>query len=427
LAVSPGEDFDMVRVKISKQRVEGLDFFEPGKVDARPEPTDPPIAGRKNLVVGVEEKNTGSLSLGAAFSSVDAVVGFAEFQQRNFDLFNPPKFTGGGQKFRLRVQLGTQRKDLVATFVEPWFLDRKLALSIELYHREASFQSIDNLYDESRTGFSVGLSRALGSDFLRGSINYTLEDVGISLNSGFHGDIYGRSPDPGPGGGFAGPLSNNVPRAILDQVGNHLLNRLRFGLEWDSRNSTQLPDKGQHTEASIELVGGDRNFYKLQLQTAWYFRGIIPGHVLELVGHTATADTFGSGDVPFYDRYYLGGLYSLRGFRYRSVSPREAGFSETIGGDTYWFASAEYSIPIFQQEKERGVGIRLAVFYDIGSVAAGPYSWKFNDYDDNWGIGLRLNLPIGPLRLDYGIPIHHDQFNSGSGRFQFGVGYTRDF
>ena len=139
------------------------------------------------------------------------------------------------------------------------------------------------------------------------------------------------------------------------------------------------------------------------------------------------ADGIGSRDVPFYDRYYLGGLYSLRGFRYRSVSPRQAGFSEPIGGDTYWFASAEYSIPIFQQERERGVAVRLAAFYDIGSVGAGPYNPNIGDFNDNWGIGLRLNLPIGPLRLDYGVPIHHDRFNSGTGRFQFGVGYTRDF
>ena len=71
--------------------------------------------------------------------------------------------------------------------------------------------------------------------------------------------------------------------------------------------------------------------------------------------------------------------------------------------------------------------MRLAAFYDIGSVGADPYDFNFGGYNDNWGIGLRLNLPIGPLRLDYGVPIHHDRFNSGTGRFQFGVGYTRDF
>ncbi|MGH7993471.1 MAG: outer membrane protein assembly factor BamA, partial [Limisphaerales bacterium] len=109
LAISPGEVFDMVRVKISKQRLEGLQYFD--KVDMNPEPTDPPIAGRQNLIVDVEEQNTGKLMLGAGFSSVDSLVGFIEIEQANFDLFHPPYFTGGGQRARLFIQLGSQRQD----------------------------------------------------------------------------------------------------------------------------------------------------------------------------------------------------------------------------------------------------------------------------------------------------------------------------
>jgi outer membrane protein insertion porin family len=90
LAVSPGETFDMVRVKVSQRRLEGLQYFS--KVDLRPEPTD--VVDRKNLVVSVEEKNTGNLSFGAGFSSVDSIVGFVELSQGNFDLFHPPTFTG---------------------------------------------------------------------------------------------------------------------------------------------------------------------------------------------------------------------------------------------------------------------------------------------------------------------------------------------
>lgn len=138
------------------------------------------------------------------------------------------------------------------------------------------------------------------------------------------------------------------------------------------------------------------------------------------------------GDVPFYDRYYLGGLYSLRGFQYRNIAPREA-FDPTrpdvvedpIGGDTMWFGSLEYSLPIL--EKDNGLGVRVAAFYDVGSVSEQAYSIS-GDYDDNWGLGVHLNIPrLGPLRLEYGVPIHHDKNNSGSGQFQFGVGYTREF
>ncbi len=433
LAVSPGETFDMLRVKRSKQRLEGLQYFD--KVDARPEPTDPPIAGHKNLVVGVDEKNTGNLTMGAGFSSVDSLVGFVEMTQGNFDLFHPPTFTGGGQRFRLRVALGLQMQDYMMSFVEPWFLGRKLSLGVDLYYRDLYYLSPNNIYNLVRAGGRVSLTRALGSDFLIGSLSYTLEDVGVNLNSGFYGPSLGLTRDPSaPGGGRGFPSSipyavpSNVPQAILDEQGFHLLSRAGGSLAYDTRNSVLLPNKGQRTELDAEFVGGpiggDKEFYKLEFKTAWYFKGLLTGHVLELIGHTGVAQSLQSGDVPFYERYYLGGLYSLRGFQFHTISPRQDGFNEPIGGDTYWFGSAEYSIPIIEQE--HGIGVRFAFFYDIGNVAADPYSWSLKNFDDNWGVGLRLNLPIGPIRLDYGIPIHHDQYNSGSGQFQFGVGYTRE-
>ena len=185
LAISPGEVFDMVHVKISKQRLEGLQYFD--KVDLRPEPTDPPIAGRKNLIVNVEEQNTGNFMVGAGFSSVYELVGYVEMTQGNFDLFHPPTFTGGGQRLRLFVQLGTERQDYELSFIEPWFLNRKLSFEVDLYRHDWEFESPNDIYDETRTGTRLSLTRALWSDFIIGGVSYTVEDVGISLNSGWHG------------------------------------------------------------------------------------------------------------------------------------------------------------------------------------------------------------------------------------------------
>ena len=423
LAISPGDVFNMVQVKISKQRLEGLQYFS--KVDTRPEPTDPVIAGRKNLIVSVEEQNTGNFSIGAGFSSVDALVGYAEISQGNFDLFHPPYFTGGGEKLRLRVQIGNKRQDYELSFTEPWFLNRKLALGVDLYRHQLNFESPNNIYDESRTGAKVSLTRALGSDFLIGIVSYTLEDIGISLNDGWHGWKTVANPVPT----LTPP---NVPNAILDQVGDNLYQRVGTSLAYDTRNSTQLPNHGQRTELSTEISAGSTDFYKVELHTAWYFPGLLKGHVIEAVGRTGVADSFEGGDVPFYDRYYLGGLYSLRGFKFRNVAPRQAYNPQTpdvatepIGGDTYWFSSYEYSVPIF--EKDGGVSLRFALFYDIGCVDAASYSYSLN-YSDDWGLGMRLNIPhLGPLRLDYGIPLQHDKYNGSGGQFQFGVGYTREF
>ncbi len=420
LAVTPGETFDMVRVKVSKQRLEGLQYFE--KIDTRPEPTEVP--NRKNLVIGVEEKNTGNLTMGAGFSSVDSVIGFVEVSQGNFDLFNPPNFTGGGQKFRLRVQLGLQRQDYLISFVEPWFTGRKLALGVDLYRHDYNFQSLESLYDETRTGGSVSLTRALGSDFLIGSVGYTIEEVGIRFNGLI---VHDQIPNPRP---------NNIPDDLLKEDGSSLISKVNASLAYDTLNSVTLPNKGQRTELILTVAGpfgGEKDYWKTEIHTSWYFPGFLKGHVLEVLGGSGVADGYGdTDDVPFYDRFYLGGVGSLRGYRYRSVSPRQPdspGFhsNEPIGGDTYYFGSVDYSVPIIKSETERGVGMRFAVFYDIGNVMSDPFTYDFKNYNDNWGLGLRLNLPIGPLRLDYGIPIHHDKFNGSGGKFQFSVGYKREF
>ncbi len=421
LTVSPGEVFDMVRVERSRQRIEQMAYFS--KVETRAEPTDVPRA--KNLVINLEEANTGNLMVGAGFSSDSALFAFAEVTQGNFDLFHPPTFVGGGQKLRLRAQLGTEQQDYLLSFVEPWFLGRHLQLGVDLYHRQFNFQSLENLYDESRSGGRVGFTRALGSEALIGTIGYRLEDVGINFRGQSSRTNTSTLPPP-----VVSP-PHPIPNTLLHEAGNALLSKFDFALALDTRGPGYLPDRGQRSEIAMELAGpfgGEKDYYKLELKTHWYFRGFFRGHVIEVLGGTGVADAYGSTPmVPFYDRYYLGGLSTLRGYHYRGVSPREAdsGSREPIGGDSYWFGSVEYSLPIIER-------LRIAAFYDIGEVRLSPFSADASTYNDNWGVGLRLNLPIGgpqgmPLRLDYGIPIHHDRYNSASGKFQFSAGFERPF
>lgn len=438
LAVSPGETFDMTRVKVSKRRLEQMEYFS--KVEARPEDTE--IPNRKNLLIGVEEQQTGKMSFGAGFSSIDSLVAYTEVTQGNFDLFHPPNFTGGGQKFRAQIQVGTERQDYVLALTEPWFLDQKLSLSTELYHRRMDYQSLDNLYDEVRSGVRVGLSKALarplildrifGPGDLIGSVYLNIENAGILLEDGIHGSIFVPGPNPNDPPVFTPP---NAPSAILFEGGYSVLSKIGGALAYDTRNDGRLPNGGQRTELSAEItssyLGGQRDYYRLEAQTAWYFPGVFKGHVLELGVRGGVVEGLDGDTVPFYDRYYLGGMYSLRGTRYRAVSPREpfptgGYFNEPTGGQSYWFGTMEYSLPLI--DSEAGAGLRFAVFYDIGSVGVNPYSFNGDNYTDNWGFGLRLNIPqLGPLRLDYGIPINHDQFSNGNGKFHFGVGWQRPF
>src|SRR5881227_3325066 len=170
--VAPGDVFNTVRVDITKKRLENLGYFT--KVETYPEETD--IPGRKDLTILVQEKRTGSLSFGGGFSTVDQLVGFMELTQGNFDLFNWPSFTGGGQKFRLRLQYGTQRKDFVLALTEPYFLDRRLSLSGQLFYSEADYLSVD--YNQRNYGFTTELRKPLNS-YMYETLGYTIQDIDI--------------------------------------------------------------------------------------------------------------------------------------------------------------------------------------------------------------------------------------------------------
>ncbi|MCP5522037.1 MAG: outer membrane protein assembly factor BamA [Verrucomicrobiales bacterium] len=401
LAVSPGEVFDMVSVNLSTNRLYGLQYFS--RVDAQAEPTDVP--DRKNLVLTVEEKSTGDVRFGAGFSSLDELVGFVELTQGNADIFKQPLFfgTGAGQKLRLIAQVGTARRDIQFTFIEPWFLGRKLALGFDAYYRNLLYYS--DVYDIDLIGGRLTLTRSLWNDYWRGMVGYSLYNVGI----------VNVEPTASP--------------EILAEAGHTLVSKPIGKISYDSRNSVLLPNHGQLTELEAGFAGGpfggQTDYYSWELNTSHYFPGLFDGHVLEIIARGGVMDNWGSDThIPMYDRWSLGGLFSMRGYEYRSVGPYDSLGQEPLGGRTYWFASAEYSVPVIQS-------LRLAAFYDIGNVYPDPYSFErpspdYGPYSDNYGVGIRLNIPgMGPLRLDYAIPIQHDRFVSGDGRFQFSVGYTR--
>ncbi|HAV64716.1 MAG TPA: hypothetical protein DCY13_20410, partial [Verrucomicrobiales bacterium] len=175
------------------------------------------------------------------------------------------------------------------------------------------------------------------------------------------------------------------------------------------------------------------DFYRLELRHGQYFKGLGEGHIIEILGRVGVINSYGRSDsVPLFNRWFLGGAFNMRGFDYRDVGPKDS-TGEPVGGSTYWFGSVEYSIPLIDR-------VRMAAFYDIGMVFQDPFSFDSRvfdrngnfvidtgSYNDNFGLGIRLNLPIGPLVFDYGIPITSDSRNESSGKFQFRAGYQRDF
>jgi outer membrane protein insertion porin family len=429
LAVYPGEVYDMVRVKISRQKLEGMDYFS--KVDIQPQDSDVP--NHKDLVVGVEEKSTGSFTLGAGFSTEESIVGTAEVRQGNFDLFNPPTFTGAGQKMQLMVSVGTLLQSYDLNFIEPWFLGKRLSFGIDLFHRVNYFNALHSEYYTTLDGGTLSLTKALGSQFLKGTASYTMEEAHLSITSGYQPfpttNLVENSTDTGEVPSVTPPL---VSTNIVAERGSYFISKVSLGLEYDTRNSLRLPDAGQDTAltAQVATPPGDTEFYKLELRSGWFFKGFGSNQVLEISTRGGVASTWDETPrVPIFERWFLGGMYSLRGYRYETVGPLDY-LGEALGGDTYWFASAEYSIPLLRNSNL----LRYALFYDIGNVY--PESFSFTPasgdkfYNDDVGVGLRIVLPIGggtPLRLDYGVPITHGPTASKFGKFQFGVGYARQF
>jgi outer membrane protein insertion porin family len=385
--VAPGDVFNTVRVDITKKRLENLGYF--AKVETYPEDTD--IPGRKDLTILVQEKRTGSLSFGGGFSTVDQLVGFAELTQGNFDLFNWPSFTGGGQKFRLRLQYGTQRKDFVLSLTEPYFLDRRLSVSGSLFYTEATYLSSE--YDQRNYGFSVESRKPLNA-YAYVALGYQLQDV----------DIYN--------------VASSASDFIQSQKGSTSESKIFSSLVFDSRDNPMLSRRGQRVTFAPFIaggfLGGDTQIYGFDLEGSQYFH--LPWDTILLVnGEVATVSQWGSGDnVPIFERLYLGGSNNLRGFPFREVGPQDEN-GEPVGGKSMWRTTIEWTFPII--EKARG-----AVFYDTGFVNSSEWSFGFNHIASDIGIGLRLDLPIGPLRLDYGYPLQRDGYHGG-GHFNFNVGY----
>jgi outer membrane protein insertion porin family len=385
--VAPGDVFNTVRVDTTKKRLDNLGYF--AKVETYPEDTD--IPGRKDLTILVQEKRTGSLSFGGGFSTVDKLVGFAELTQGNFDLFNWPSFTGGGQKFRLRLQYGTERKDFILAITEPYFLDRRLALSGSAFYTEANYLS--SQYDQRNYGVTFELRKPITA-YMYGTLGYTLQDV----------DIFNVDP------------SSSV--FIQSQAGSTVESKLFGSIVFDSRDNPLLSRRGQRVTFSPAVtggfLGGDTQIYGLDLEGSQYFH--LPWDTILLInGEIATVSQWGSGDqVPIYERLFLGGSNNLRGFPFREVGPKDEN-GEPTGGQSMARATIEWTFPII--EKARG-----AIFYDMGFVNSDAWSFGFNNMASDIGIGLRLDLPIGPLRLDYGYPVMRDGYHGG-GHFNFNVGY----
>ena len=381
LPLEPGQPFDTTRMDVTKRRLENMNYFS----NVELMPVDTSYLDEKDLLIRVTEKPTGTVNFGAGFSSIDSLTGFMEITQTNFDLFDWPSFTGAGQRFRLSIRAGSERRDASISMTEPWFLGQRLALTTEAYYRNLLFLS--DQYDQTEAGAAVSLRKSLG-EFTYGVLELRGEQIDVDAEA-------------------------NASPAFLAEDGDFFKGSVGVNVTRDTRDNIFLPREGHKINVGFEFagLGGDVDDTIATVTAAQYFD--LPYDIILSVngGFRRSAD----GDQIFM-RHFLGGANNLRGFDFRDVGPRDPVSGETLGGKQAWNVTAEVTFPIVEK-------IRGAAFYDVGEVSDGPIGSVESGMNSDWGIGLRLFiLGSAPVRLDYAFPLQADAFNDDGGRFQFTMG-----
>jgi len=394
LRIRPGDKFDGEKLKRSKERLQNLGFFEEVKYDTE----DTPVANKKDLVVEVKESKTGAFSFGGGYSSVEEFVGFLEIEQKNFDWKNFPYFTGDGQDLRLRAAFGTVSNSLDLSFTEPWLFDYPISFGFDAYKRSHTREEdIGYGYDEEIMGGDLRLGREI-SEYLRLDMMYRNESIKIT------------------------DITANASPDLKKEEGKNTISSMQFALTYDTRDNVFDPTRGNILIGSIECaggpLGGDKDFWKFFGRASHYIP-LFRGSVIELRARAGLAHPYGDSDsVPIYERYFAGGAYTIRGYHERKVGPFDPVTKDPLGGEAMLVGNLEYLYPVFDFMK-------LVAFYDVGNVWSKVSDVGKSGLKSGVGFGVRIKTPIGPIMLDYGIPLNIEpgSESKGSGKFYFSMSH----
>ncbi len=364
------------KLKRSVRNLYRLDFFEDIKVNTVKGSADDQMI----LKIDVTEKPTGTMSFGAGYSSEESVFGSISVSQRN--LF------GRGQLLELEAQIGGRSTHYRLNFTEPWLFDIPLALTTDLYKWEYDYDT----YDRESIGGGLRLSYPV-YDFLRASIQYSYDDAEITNISEF------------------------AAKSIKDLEGTNITSSVTVGLIYDSRNRRFNPSEGSKNIISVKYagLGGNIGFTKYLLETGWYFP-LFKETVGFLHGKAGYVQENSGGILPDYERFYLGGINSVRGYDWREIHVFDEDGNE-IGGNKFIQFNVEYIIPLLKDQGLVGV-----LFYDAGNVFNDDESIDLGTLRNSTGLGFRWYSPMGPIRIEYGYKLDVKEGEKRGGRWEFSMG-----
>jgi outer membrane protein insertion porin family len=395
MRIAEGDDYSSKLIRRSEQLINRLGFFEYAKI----EPARSAEPGVMDLLIKVKEKPTGTFQVGAGFSSIESFVGQAQISQNN--LF------GRGQNLSLQATFSSLRTMANLMFSDNYFLDSRWQFSANVYRFDTNYFN----FVRRSLGGNLTLGYPLTDD-LSVSGTYKLEEV--SATEGGFGQVSG---------------AGQVSPARLFRDG--FTSSLRLSVFYDTRNNRLFPSKGQFISASVEeaseLLGSTNEFTRYDIRHRFYV-DLGLNMVLKSNVNWGLVTSPSPAGLPIFERYFIGGPMSVRGFFRNSLgpmistplsqAPSAPTTSFTVGGTEQLIFNLEYEFPIFQQ-----VGIRGVTFIDGGNAfdRALDYADKLAQFRYAWGFGVRWFSPIGPLRFEWGFPFSPLEGERDS-VFEFSIG-----
>jgi outer membrane protein insertion porin family len=387
----PDRPLDTTAVERSRQRLEDTRLFEPGSVKITFQPEDPSRPGYRDVLIEVDETNTGSLGFGVGVNSDLGVQGEISIRQRNFDVLDVPDsfgefiagraFRGGGQSFDLTLAPGNEVQTYSISLTDPRLFDSDYSGSASAFYLTHQYDK----YDEHRLGTTLSVGRRFGE---RWTAAATFRAAQVKLKS----------------------IDADAPVDVFDSAGPDLLTGVGVRFSRFTSDSRFRPSNGTKFDAGIEQVGalgGDFNFTKLNAAYSVYlpiYESFLGYKTVWSFNTRVSYIPQNEDEVPVYERYYQGGR-DFRGFSYRTVSPKGIRNDtmtlgdDPVGGTWSFFFGTEVEQPIWQDV------LSTVFFVDTGTVTNQP---GFDDYRVSVGLGLRIyvnSLSPLPLAFDFGFPI----------------------
>jgi len=385
IRLAEGDAFNTAKLRLSRQRIRNLGFFE--KVDVTNVPGDAP--DRTNVNVEVQERATGELSFGVGYSTSDGPLTDVVIRERNF--------LGRGQDLRLAFTLSTRRQEIDLSFTEPYLFDTNVAGGIDIFHRTRDYQR-ESSYDYKTTGFTLRTGFNY-TENLRQTVRHTIRQDDIS------------------------DVSDDASRYIKDQEGKTTSSITGHDIIYDRRDDRFDPTEGYYLGFGNDIAPGgigDVAFFRTRVR-AGVFYSLADEYVVSLTGEAGYIVGLGQ-DVRIQHRFFLGGE-NLRGFETAGVGPRDTSTDDALGGNQYFAGSVEMRFPTGLPKE---LGIRGSIFTDFGALT--KVDDKGPDIADSGlvrvtvGVGMLWRSPFGPIRVSLAKPVVKEDYDKDElFRFTFGT------